>query len=376
MAAHGKALSRSGGLDRLQIPRAAAPNNTWNGFYDEYVPPLIMNLIRQFAIFADVDTDKVFILGYSHGGYGAFYIGPKIPDRFAAVHASAAAPTDGTISPLSLRNPRFTFMIGEQDNAYGRRERCEKFDKEMQALKAANQGDFPVAMEFMKGFAHSNLPDHDKLKGMLGYTRNPVPRHVTWEPTDSVLKDFYWLKVPGPARGQNIDASVKDNMLTIATRKVGAFDVGLDSRLIDFAKPLRVSVNGDTSQLTVVPSFLTLCQSLLERGDPQLAYTCRLRLDGSKQAAAGAYIEPKHYVCYRATGAIKIDGRLDEKAWQAVPWTEDFGDIEGRAEAQATFADPGQDAVGRRLFLHCGAIGGAARLGNAHQARFDYLSRQ
>ena len=79
-----------------------APNNTWNGFYDEYVPPLIINLIRQFAIFGDVDTDKVFILGYSHGGYGAFYIGPKIPDRFAAVHASAAAPTDGTISPLQL----------------------------------------------------------------------------------------------------------------------------------------------------------------------------------------------------------------------------------------------------------------------------------
>jgi len=27
-----------------------APNDTWNGFYDEYVPPLIMNLIRQFLV--------------------------------------------------------------------------------------------------------------------------------------------------------------------------------------------------------------------------------------------------------------------------------------------------------------------------------------
>ena len=64
----------------------------------------------------------MFLIGYSHGGYGAFFIGPKIPDRFAAVHGSAAAPTDGTISPRTLRNTRFTFMVGEKDNAYGRRE--------------------------------------------------------------------------------------------------------------------------------------------------------------------------------------------------------------------------------------------------------------
>ena len=67
-----------------------APNDSWNGFYADYVPPLVVALIRQFLLFGDVDPDKVFLMGYSHGGYGAFFIGPKIPDRFAAVHASAA----------------------------------------------------------------------------------------------------------------------------------------------------------------------------------------------------------------------------------------------------------------------------------------------
>ena len=51
-----------------------APNDVWNGFYDDYVPPLVTNLIRQFTIFGDVDPDKVYLLGYSHGGYGAFFI--------------------------------------------------------------------------------------------------------------------------------------------------------------------------------------------------------------------------------------------------------------------------------------------------------------
>jgi hypothetical protein len=42
-----------------------------------------------------------------------------------------------------------------------------------------------------------------------------------------------------------------------------------------------------------------------------------------------AYVPPRHYVCYRAAGPIVIDGQLDEAAWQAGPWTEDFVDIEG-----------------------------------------------
>jgi hypothetical protein len=38
---------------------------------------------------------------------------------------------------------------------------------------------------------------------------------------------------------------------------------------------------------------------------------------------------PKGYVCYRAPSAITIDGKLNEAAWEAAPWTDAFVDIEG-----------------------------------------------
>jgi hypothetical protein len=44
---------------------------------------------------------------------------------------------------------------------------------------------------------------------------------------------------------------------------------------------------------------------------------------------ANAYCPPRGYVCYRAQGRVTIDGKLDDAAWRAVPWTEDFVDIEG-----------------------------------------------
>ncbi len=41
------------------------------------------------------------------------------------------------------------------------------------------------------------------------------------------------------------------------------------------------------------------------------------------------YFPPRGYVCHRASGPLTIDGKLDEAAWQAVPWSEPFVDIEG-----------------------------------------------
>lgn len=55
-----------------------------------------------------------------------------------------------------------------------------------------------------------------------------------------------------------------------------------------------------------------------------------LSLRRAPQAAAGGeYVPPRGYVCYRANGPLTIDGKPDETAWQAVPWSEPFVDIEG-----------------------------------------------
>ncbi len=38
---------------------------------------------------------------------------------------------------------------------------------------------------------------------------------------------------------------------------------------------------------------------------------------------------PRTYVCQTAASPLTIDGRLEEPAWQAAPWTERFVDIDG-----------------------------------------------
>jgi pimeloyl-ACP methyl ester carboxylesterase len=256
-----------------------APNNSWNGFYTGYVYPLMENLVRQMALYAGVNTDKVFLMGYSHGGYGAFAIGPQIPYRFAAVHASAAAPTPSETAAENLRNTVFTFMIGELDTAYGRADRCKEFNQLIQKLRGERKDIYPVTMQWKPGFKHGGLPDRDKIREMYGHRRNPVPGELSWRMTNDVVHDFYWLHASTPSPGGKVMAIHKDQIFTFTDLKEGlGLRLCLDARLIDFRHPLELMIDGVERSVDIRPSFRTLLESIIERGDPKLAYTCAVPL--------------------------------------------------------------------------------------------------
>ena len=46
---------------------------------------------------------------------------------------------------------------------------------------------------------------------------------------------------------------------------------------------------------------------------------------------------PRGYVCFKADKAPVIDGKLDDEAWKAAQWSEDFVDIEGSKKPKPRF---------------------------------------
>lgn len=250
-----------------------APNDTWNGFYDTSIAPLIERLIRQFVVCAGVDPAKVVALGYSHGGYGAFAIGPKIPDRFAAVHASASAPTDGITAAENLRHLTFSFMVGEKDTAYGRAERCQAFDARVRELREARGGGYPVTFDYVLGNGHGGLPDRDLLAKLVPLRRPALPATLSWRPTGPEVQAFYWLRSAAP--DGLVHASIEDNQLTLEGAS-GPLSVLIDDRLVDLSKPLVVHDGEKVVEHALSPAWPTLLQSIVERADPGLSGTCAL----------------------------------------------------------------------------------------------------
>lgn len=255
-----------------------APNNTWNGFYTSYVYPLIQNLLSEFLLFGDINPNKVFLMGYSHGGYGAFAIGPKMPDRFAAIHASAAAPADGAV-PATLRTTPFSCMLGEKDTAYGRYDRIRSFEREIQQLRGNRTDIYPVTVDIIPNHPHSGLPDRDKIPELYPAIRNPVPRELTWILTDDVIHDFFWLHVPTAKAGMELTATCQDNHIRITSSNgVSSASILADNRLIDFNKPVVIEWNGRSTTHRLQPSLHVLCTTIRRRDDPELAATAEWTL--------------------------------------------------------------------------------------------------
>ena len=46
-------------------------------------------------------------------------------------------------------------------------------------------------------------------------------------------------------------------------------------------------------------------------------------------ASEHAFVAPLHYVCFRTTSRLNIDGQLNDPDWKTAQWTSDFVDIEG-----------------------------------------------
>jgi transglutaminase-like putative cysteine protease len=256
-----------------------APNDEWNGFYDDAICPLVERLIRQFVLFEGVDPDRVYTLGASHGGYGAFVIGPKIPDRFAAVHASASAPTPGETRGENLRNTPFSFMVGEKDTAYGRADRCQEFAKQVEAWRD-QYGGFPTTFEWKPGVGHS-VPDRDKVAELLASPPRDVrPKHLVWFPTDNVLARQFWLEAPEPADGAHVEAVADGNTIRLKPEGLKSVALWLDSDLVDLDKPVTIEVEGgDSETVTPEPSLETYCLGLEKWGDPKLAAPVRIPVE-------------------------------------------------------------------------------------------------
>jgi hypothetical protein len=75
-----------------------------------------------------------------------------------------------------------------------------------------------------------------------------------------------------------------------------------------------------------------------------LARHCALRPFSRIALAIGLFLalpapaaDPLRYDCARASSPIRIDGKLDDPAWQSAPWTALFVDIEGEAKPAPRF---------------------------------------
>ena len=255
-----------------------APNDEWDGFYDASISPLVERLIRGFVKYEGVDPNRVYAAGASHGGYGTFVIGPKIPYRFAALHPAAGAMTPDRTAGENLRNVHFTWAVGENDTAYDRIKLDREFQKSWDGWREA-YGGFDGGLEEVKGHGHQIGDwEADKTAELRKYRREAHPKRVVWVQTDDVLHRFYWLEALQPTPKGRIDATVQGNTITLTTKGQSAIALWLSSDLVDLSKPVVVVKDGVRKEFKPQPSLATYCDGIESTGDRDLSAPVRIVL--------------------------------------------------------------------------------------------------
>ncbi|MCU0724645.1 MAG: prolyl oligopeptidase family serine peptidase [Planctomycetes bacterium] len=265
----------------------------WNKEKNErFVLALIEAAKRTFPI----DTNRVFLVGHSMGGYGTWSIGGHNADLFAAISPNAGGiyvmagedrkivgHTPGVLA--NLHNTPIWFTHGDDDKQVWvgpDRYAAEQLAK----LKAEHPDGYDSTYKEYPGIGHGLPPDGSIpiLKWLTAHKRRPYPKKVVWEPAVSWRKSFAWLRKEKPEGGPIIAENKGGNLFEVkAEGNPGDLSILLSEEMADLDKPVVVKLNGtEVYHDFALPSAATLLECIAGRNDPAMVFTARIDLGGTK----------------------------------------------------------------------------------------------
>lgn len=257
-----------------------APYDDWDMWFKPALDELYTQLIEMAVAFADVNPDKVYLMGYSAGGDGVWRMAPRMADTWAAASMMAGHP--GDVSLLNLRNTPFMIWCGADDAAFNRNRVDAERGLQMDSLRKADPEGYVHETHIMEGMGHWMMrADTAAVEWMSRYRRNPWPRTIVWQQEEVLRQHFAWLTAPSDElrRGQRVRLSVADNIIDISECTYSKLTLWLADELLDLDRPVSVRFKGTTLfHGKLQRSAATMQASLNCRGDISRIATAQLTL--------------------------------------------------------------------------------------------------
>jgi hypothetical protein len=251
----------------------------WEPRSTALVPVLLKEVLRSF----NVDTNRVYLTGFSNGGTGTFDYATLWPERLAAaVSLMGAGPfvSGGGDAPFpaNLGALPILFLHGDQDPIIPSR---ASVDTASLVRKEAPEAH--VELEILKGLGHeitlARAADRT-LSFLDGRRRDPYPRRVHLAIRDLAFPRRYWVRVTEKDGGTaEVTGTIReDSTLVLETRRVKHLELLLRRELLP-KEVFSVLLNGKPAfSGRLVEDTSLLASSYRESLDPYLAYGMRVPL--------------------------------------------------------------------------------------------------
>jgi len=270
---------------------------TEHGWTDSGTEEFVLDLVDAALRTWKIDTDRVFFVGHSMGGYGSWTLGGHHADRVAAIAPSAGAPTpiqSSATSPIidiqegvipSLRNVFVSIYQSLDDPQVP--PAPNQFAAKKLAEVAKKWGAFEHVYWEVNGRGHAEPPGGyiAQLEKVAARARNPVPQRIVWQPVLPWKRQFYWLWWDAPFANAIVVADLDRAANTVAItceKPTDGLWVLLDPRVLDVTKDVVVTVNGaETFRGKPVMELGTLLLTS-DHPDPKLQFPARVRAFAAK----------------------------------------------------------------------------------------------
>ena len=286
--------------------------DTWDTHANMESYPLYDRLIENLIVFYGADPNRIYLLGFSAGGDGVYLVGPRMADRFAALHMSAGHPNRGSM--VNLYHTPIQLQVGMNDAAYDRNHETVRYQMILDRLEKENPDGYTHnvyvhvdkphnfrdnSQEFQQvmidnlSWLHTGLVtrrtvDSNAVHFLDEFTRQPVPNRVIWDLdtrdrlADRSVDSFYWLKVPAEVDSGTVILHLdqKENSIVVERDDTcGQVTVLLRDGMLNLDSPVTVRYpDGMKRRFKVERSAETIRETLAERGDPNYIFTTSLKV--------------------------------------------------------------------------------------------------
>jgi hypothetical protein len=252
----------------------------WNPKSRSVVTTLVDEVLRKF----NVDTNRVYLTGFSNGGTGTLFFATWWPHRLAAaaslMGAGAYPPEAEAPLLLNVTDLPLLFAHGVKDEVIA----APTTRDTVRQLLDLDPGS-PVETHMLKGRGHDLWLGNDDdltIPFFQLHAREVFPRSIEFQIRDLEFPRHYWVEILEKGNGvAEVRAQISgDNTIIIETSRVKRLRLLLRRELLPRPGPLRVRINGKQVFSTVLePDCDLLVRSMGETADPFLAYSSELTFD-------------------------------------------------------------------------------------------------
>ncbi len=195
-----------------------------------------------------IDVDRIFLTGWSDGGFTAIWLGSHYPHLVAGIAPACGNWQYGNVENIGLSNLPTLAVDGWSDGGYNSSQFCRW-------LSLRGLGADARCIWGQHGHSYQPYEDLEEFQYIMewaqGKSRDPNPKRVRYATWNLSWNRAYWFaidRVESPALAAQFEAEVtEDNRIQVQVWNVAAYRLALSDKLVDPQKPVTVVTNGKPS---------------------------------------------------------------------------------------------------------------------------------